>query len=113
MMQSEFEAKTKVYVTAEEYAIIEDRYNNAPQSWSKSKFCSEWMKDDGIGFILRGRMIKIRELEEKVEELEKELKKANSCVDETLDVAEDWERRYKEEKEKRLSLINEIHKVIA
>lgn len=113
MLQYEFEKITKLNVTAEEYAYIEDQYNNAPESWSKFKFCSEWMKDDGVGFILRGRMIKIRELEEKVEELEKEIRKAGENADNAWDEAERWERRFREEKEKRDLLICEIHRVIA
>jgi hypothetical protein len=120
MMLDEFISLTKVPVTAAEYAEIEKQYIDCPDTWDKAKFCSEWMKNGGVETILYGRQKKIaeltRQLEEKnqdLEAMENDLKMAHAETDEALEAAKDWQKRYYEEKNARMALINSLHGLIA
>lgn len=44
MLQQEFEERTKMQVTPEEYHEIEKMYNEASENIDKDTFCKDWMK---------------------------------------------------------------------
>lgn len=69
MLQQEFEDRTKMTVTPEEYKEIEGYYNAASNQIDKYLFCKEWKKYSD-SFLLKDYYERIKFLEQQVHDMQ-------------------------------------------
>ena len=69
MLQQEFEDRTKMTVTPEEYKEIEGYYNAASNQIDKDLFCKEWKKYSD-SFLLKDYYERIKFLEQQVHDMQ-------------------------------------------
>ena len=69
MLQQEFEERTKMTVTPEEYKEIEGYYNAASNQIDKDLFCKEWKKYSD-SFLLKDYYERIKFLEQQVHDMQ-------------------------------------------
>lgn len=92
MMKSEFIERTGFETTTAEYEQIEQEYMGT--DIDKDQFCKQWVKQGGIQRISRQRVRRIKELEAKIQQREKEYDEldAASCT-QIKEIQEKYEQK--------------------
>lgn len=88
MTQKEFEERTGLTMTAQEYVAVENTYMAIGDDIDKDRFCKIWLDKKQLAEIMTSRAIEYRRQKEQAQEARRKVE--NDLADFLIEQAEKW-----------------------